>query len=56
MWENFDLHDRYMKYFVAHRNAIIPKIKERIKNNEASEDEKRILYGFLLDKEEVMKT
>lgn len=56
MWENFARHDRYMKYFVAHRNAIIPKIKERIKNNEASEDEKRILYGFLLDKEEVMKT
>ena len=44
-----------MKYFVANKDAIIPQIKERIEKNDASEAEKRILYGFLLDRDEVWK-
>ena len=53
MWENFARHERYMKCFVAHKDAIIPQIKERIEKNDVSEAEKKILYGFLLDGGEV---
>ena len=55
MWGNFARNEKYMKYFVSNKDAIIPQIKERIEKNDASEAEKRILYGFLLDKDEVWK-
>ena len=55
MWENFAQHEKCMKYFVAHTDAIVPKIKERIAHDDVSEVEKRILYGFLLDEDEVWK-
>ena len=55
MWENFARHEKYMNCFIAHKNAIIPKIQSRIKSEEASESEKKILYGFLLDGAEVWK-
>lgn len=55
MWENFARHEKCMKYFVAHKDAIVPKIKERIAHDDVSEVEKRILYGFLLDEDEVWK-
>lgn len=55
MWENFARQEKYMKHFIAHKDSIIPKIKERIEKNEASEEEKRILYGFLLDGDDVWK-
>ena len=42
-------------YFIAHKDAIIPRIQNRIKMREASESEKRILYGFLLSGSEVWK-
>ena len=53
MWENFARHEKYMNYFVTHKNAIIPKIQSRIEKGEASETEKRILYGFLLNGNEI---
>ena len=55
MWENFARHERYMTYFVAHKDAIIPRIQKRVETGEASEAEKRILYGFLLSGDEVWK-
>ena len=55
MWENFARHERYMTYFVAHKDAIIPRIQKRIEAGEASEAEKRVLYGFLLSSDEVWK-
>lgn len=55
MWENFARHKNYRKCFIAHKDSIIPKIKERIEKNDASEAEKRILYGFLLDEDDVWK-
>ena len=55
MWENFARQEKYMKHFIAHKDSIIPQIKERIEKNEASEEEKRILYGFLLDGDDVWK-
>ncbi len=55
MWENFARCEKYMNCFIAHKDAIIPKIQSRIKSEEASETEKKILYGFLLDGAEVWK-
>ena len=55
MWENFARYEKYMNYFVAHKNVIVPKIQSRIEKEEASEAEKRILYGFLLNGNEVWR-
>ena len=55
MWENFARHEKYMNCFIAHKDAIIPMIQNRIKSEEASETEKRILYGFLLSGDEIWK-
>lgn len=55
MWENFARQEKYMEYFIGHKDVIVPRIKERIKNNDACEAEKRILYGFLLDRDEMWK-
>lgn len=55
MWENFARHEKYMASFVAHKDVIIPRIQKRIEAGEASEAEKRILYGFLLSGDEVWK-
>lgn len=53
MWENFARHEKYMSYFISHRESIIPSIKEKIRNDAASEVEKKVLYGFLLNVNEV---
>ena len=37
------------------KDEIVPRIKDRIEKKDASEAEKKILYGFLLDKEEIWK-
>ena len=55
MWENFARHEKYMASFVAHKDVIIPRIQKRIEAGEASEAEKRVLYGFLLSSDEVWK-
>lgn len=53
MWENFARHDKYMKLFVQHKASIIPGIKAKLRDNCASEAEKKILYGFLLNDKEI---
>lgn len=55
MWANFAHQKRYMDYFVSHKEAIIPNIISRVEQNRASEVEKKILYGFLLNKDEVLR-
>ena len=55
MWENFARHEKYMKYFVTHKDAIIPRIQKRMEAGEASETEKRVLFGFLLNEDEIWK-
>lgn len=55
MWENFARQEKYMNCFITHKDVIIPKIQKRIETGQASESEKRILYGFLLSGNEVWK-
>ena len=53
MWENFARQSKYMDLFVEHRDVIITSIKEKMAKDIATDVEKKILYGFLLDGEEV---
>ena len=53
MWENFARREQYMKLFVDHKNDIFPYIKPRIKEGTATEVEKKIFYGFLLEGDEI---
>lgn len=53
MWENFARKDKYMSFFIAHKETIIPQIRKRIELKESSEVEMRILYGFLLKRSEI---
>ncbi len=55
MWVNFARQSKYMDKFIKAKEILIPKIQQRVKIGDASEDEKKILYGFLLDKETIWK-
>ena len=55
MWVNFARQPKYMDKFIKAKEILIPKIQHRVKIGDASEDEKKILYGFLLDKESIWK-
>ena len=53
MWENVMRHDEYMNLLVNHKSQLIPKIQHKIDMGVASEFERKILYGKLLDEEEL---
>ena len=55
MWENFARRSRFMRYFVKHKEKIIPVMKERLLRDEATEAEKKVLYGFFLKGTDVWK-
>lgn len=55
MWQNFAYQHEYMEQFIAHKADIVPRIKEHINTGEASEFEKKILYGFLLEGDDILK-
>lgn len=44
-----------MKYFVEHKEEIIPVMRERLLRDEATETEKKVLYGFFLKGTDVWK-
>ena len=53
MWVNFAHQPKYMDLFVEHRDVIIKSIKVKITKDMATDVERKILYGFLLNGEEV---
>ena len=53
MWVNFARRPKYMDKFIKAKEILVPKIQHRVEIGAASEDEKKILYGFLLDKETI---
>ena len=53
MWGNIMRSKKYLPYFIKAKEKIVPKIQRRITIGSASEFEKKMLYGFLLDKEEL---
>lgn len=54
MWVNIARRSRFMEKIQAHRDKVIPKIQKRIQLDTATEFEKKILYGYLLDKSELL--
>ena len=54
MWENISRHSKFMNKIVEHRDDIIPNIEARIETDTATEHEKKILYGFLMDKDKLL--
>jgi hypothetical protein len=55
MWENIAMRNKYMKIFIQHKEEIIPKILDHLEKDEATEAERKILYGYLLSKTEIWK-
>lgn len=53
MWGNIMRSKKYLPYFIKAKEKMVPKIQRRITIGSASEFERKMLYGFLLDKEEL---
>lgn len=54
MWENIARRERFMEFFLSHKSDLIPNLQKKIDTDEATEFERKILYGFLLDKNELL--
>lgn len=54
MWGNIMRSKKYLPYFIKAKEKIVPKIQKRITIGSASEFERKMLYGVLLDKEELL--
>jgi hypothetical protein len=51
MWGNIARHKQYMDLFIAHKEQIIPNIQKKVELDQATEFERKILYGILLDRQ-----
>lgn len=54
MWGNIMRSKKYLPYFIKAKEKIVPKIQRRITIGSASEFERKMLYGVLLDKEDLL--
>ena len=54
MWQNIARRPKFMEIILTHKDDIIPKLKQRVEINQATEFERKILYGYLLDKNELL--
>jgi len=54
MWENIARRERFMEFFLSHKADIIPNLQKKIDADQATEFERKVLYGFLLDKNELL--
>lgn len=53
MWENIARQQKFLDIILIHKDDIIPKLKQRIESNQATEFERKILYGYFLEKNEL---
>ena len=54
MWENIAKHEQYMNLLIRHKEHIIPSIQKRIDLDQATEFERKVLYGYFLDKQTLL--
>ena len=54
MWENIARQPEFMIKLIEHKEDIIPKINQRIELEQATEFERKILYGYLLDRDSML--
>lgn len=55
MWVNFIKTEKLSQYFIDNKSVLIPKLEDRVKNGFATENEKVVLYGFLLSYKELVR-
>ncbi len=53
-WQNFTKKQEFLEKFIKEKEKIKPKIIERLKADTATEFEKKMLYGYFLDKSELL--
>lgn len=54
MWENIARQPRFMDKLITHKNKIIPNIQLRIDMEEATEFERKVLYGYFMDNDKLL--
>ena len=54
MWVNIARIDQYMESLIVHKDQIIPNIQKRIELDQATEFERKVLYGFFLEKQDLL--
>ena len=55
MWENIFRQEKYRNKFIIHKNELIPLILRKVKMETAVEFERKLLYGFFLSGEDILK-
>ena len=55
MWMNFAKYPKQLKLFITHKDKILPKLLARNKSGSISEDEKKLLIRFFVDKADLWK-
>lgn len=51
MWSNIARDPKYMDLFVRYKEQIVPNIQKKVELDQATEFERKILYGILLDRQ-----
>lgn len=54
MWQYFTKREDFLAKFIDEKEQIMPKIKERLNIDAATDFEKRMLYGYFLDKKDLL--
>ena len=54
MWENIARRKRFMSVILAHKEDVLPKLRLRVETDQATETERKILYGYMIDKSELL--
>lgn len=54
MWDNIARRPRFMEHIITHKEDILPNLLQRVEADQATEFERKILYGYLLDKSELL--
>ncbi len=54
MWENIARRQRFMDIILQHKSDILPLLSKKVESGHATEFERKILYGYFLDKSELL--
>lgn len=52
MWLNFARRKKYMDMFISHKSEILPRLLERYKSGSATDDEKKIMFRYMISDED----
>lgn len=56
MWQNLIYSEEYQPYFIAHKSEVLSdNLRKSFNLGVATEDQKKIVYGILLDQDELRR-